>query len=62
MYTVTAYALSEEKLDFEHYIEVDRVMFEDEQDALDWADDMGFLGTYGYSVSLEDDNGTITYL
>lgn len=62
MYTVTAYERVDSGEDFNHYVEIERVMFETELDAMDWADDSGFLDHHDYSISIEDPNGTMTHL
>lgn len=62
-YTVTAWETSQTTVDgVAMTVEVERVTFGNEATCVAWADDMGYLNHDSYSVSVEDPNGTVTYL
>lgn len=61
MFTLTVYDTQDNEHSPNHYIEVDYTCFDDEDDAMTYASDNGYLDG-DYSVSIEDPNGNKRYL
>lgn len=60
MYRFTIYELADTRMDFSHYVEVSTDYFETEEEGMQFVEP--YIGEYGYSVSIEDPHGTVTYL
>lgn len=60
MYRFTIYELADTGVDFAHYVEVSSDYFDTEEEGMTFVEP--YIGEEGYSVSIEDPHGTVTYL